>query len=225
MEQEMTIDLLDLYEIIKKRLRLIITVTIATTLVSAILSFFILQPKYESSTSIIIGKETGEQTTQSDVMMFQSLMKTYVQIAQSDSTAKIAAKKVGEDVDYKDLQEITKVQDQTGTQVLTISVTDKDPQVAAKEVNEIADAFIQESARLLPTGTVNIMDKGVVPEYPVKPNKKLNLAIGFLLGIVASVGFSFVIEFLDRTIKTEKDIERYLELPIMGIIPKHGAGK
>lgn len=224
MEQEMTLDLLELYVVLKSRYKFILTTGLTAALITGFFSFFILTPIYESKTRIIIGKETGQQTTQSDVMMFQNLMKTYAEIAQSDSTAQLAAKSLGNSTDYKELQKSTDVQNQTGTQILLITATDSSPTLVAKKVNAMANAFIENSSKLLPTGTVNIMDKGTVPEYPVKPNKKLNLVIAFLLGVVVSVGITLVLEFIDRTVKSEKDIEKYLQIPIIGVIPKHGAG-
>jgi capsular polysaccharide biosynthesis protein len=53
----------------------------------------------------------------------------------------------------------------------------------------------------------------------VKPNKKLNIAVAFLLGLMASVALAFVLEFLDNTIKNPEDVARHLDLPLMGIIP------
>jgi capsular polysaccharide biosynthesis protein len=53
----------------------------------------------------------------------------------------------------------------------------------------------------------------------VKPNKKLNIAVAFLLGLMASVALAFVLEFLDNTIKNPEDVARYLDLPVMGVIP------
>lgn len=53
----------------------------------------------------------------------------------------------------------------------------------------------------------------------VKPNKQMNLAVAFLLGLMVSVALAFVLEFLDNTIKTPEDVARQLELPVLGVIP------
>ena len=64
------------------------------------------------------------------------------------------------------------------------------------------------------------MDRAIVPINPISPNKKLNLAIAFFLGLMISVGIVFLLEYLDSTIKTESDVEKYLDLPVLGVIPK-----
>lgn len=53
----------------------------------------------------------------------------------------------------------------------------------------------------------------------VKPNKRLNMAVAFLLGLMASVALAFMLEFLDNTIKNPEDVARHLDLPVMGTIP------
>ena len=66
------------------------------------------------------------------------------------------------------------------------------------------------------------MDKAQIPNYPIKPQKTLNVAIAFVMGLMVSVGIVFLMEYLDTTIKTEKDIEHYLGLSVIGTIPSHG---
>ena len=53
---------------------------------------------------------------------------------------------------------------------------------------------------------------------PVKPQPLLNIAIAFVVGLMAGVGVAFLLEYLDNTIKTEQDVERLLELPVLGAI-------
>lgn len=69
-------------------------------------------------------------------------------------------------------------------------------------------------------GDIRIIDKALVPDAPIKPKKKLNLAIGGVLGVMLGVMLVFFMEYLDNTIKTADDIERHLGLPVLGLIPK-----
>jgi capsular polysaccharide biosynthesis protein len=67
---------------------------------------------------------------------------------------------------------------------------------------------------------VTILAPAEVPNNlsPVKPKPILNIAIAFVVGLMAGVGLAFLLEYLDNTIKTEQDIENYLELPVLGVI-------
>ncbi len=220
----MTLDLQDFFYIIKKRLKLIVLITLACAVITGLVSVFLIKPTYEASSSIIVGKPTNNiKTDNNDVMMYQNLVKTYAQIAQSDSVAKATLNKLNENITLDQFQKMVSVTPQEGTQILTIKADSKYPNEAAKVVDTMASSFISESKKVFPTGgDIQIMDRAQIPNKPVKPKKTLNVAIAFFLGLIVSVGISFLLEYQDNTIKTEDDIDRYLELPVIGIIPKTG---
>ena len=71
------------------------------------------------------------------------------------------------------------------------------------------------------TGNIAIIDTAYVPTSPVKPSKKLDLAIGIVLGIFLGLIIIFIVEYADRTLKEENEIERITDgIPIVGRIPK-----
>ncbi|WP_039657083.1 YveK family protein [Clostridium tyrobutyricum] len=222
--EEMTLDLQDFFYIIKKRLKLIVLITLGFAVITGLVSVFLIKPTYEASSSIIVGKPTNNiKTDNNDVMMYQNLVKTYAQIAQSDSVAKATLNKLNENITLDQFQKMVSVAPQEGTQILTIKADSKDPNEAAKVVDTMASSFISESKRVFPTGgDIQIMDRAQIPNKPVKPKKTLNVAIAFFLGLIVSVGLSFLLEYQDNTIKTEDDITKYLELPVIGVIPKAG---
>jgi len=73
--------------------------------------------------------------------------------------------------------------------------------------------------RGLKNSNVRIIDKAEVPETPIKPNQKLNLLLGAIVGLFAGLGMSFFLEYLDNTIKTPDDVKRYLDLPFLAPVP------
>ena len=224
MEQEMTLDLREIFEIIKKRLWLILIVTAASTLISGVLSYFVIPPTYEAETSIIIGKAPStvdERIQYNDVLMYQKLVKTYSEIAKSRTVAEATSQKLDGLISPEALMKGISVTPQADTQIMVLKFQGKNPEEAANIVNTHAEVFIREAARLYPTGNVQIMDEAAVPESPVKPRPLLNMAIAFFLGIMVSLGVTFLLEYMDSTIKTEDDVEKYLGLPVIGIIPKN----
>lgn len=66
---------------------------------------------------------------------------------------------------------------------------------------------------------VRIVDRAVVPKFPVKPRKLLNLALSVLIGLVLGVGFAFFFDYLDNTFRTPEDVEDTLAIPFLGIVP------
>jgi capsular exopolysaccharide synthesis family protein len=74
------------------------------------------------------------------------------------------------------------------------------------------------SSSILPM-SIRILEKAGIPHKPIRPNKKVNLIFGLILGIVMGTGLAFFQEYLDTTLKTQEDIEKYLGLSVLGVIP------
>jgi len=221
MEDEKELDLRELFNIIKKRIWMIIVVTLLTTLIAAVVSVFFISPTYESSVCIIVGKQDGKEITSQDITMYQNLMQTYQNIASTNKVAQAASGKVGGNLDAKDLLKRTKVTAKTGTMILNIAVDSNTAAQAYKEVQAYADSFVARATELIPEGNVKIMDNAELPVSPVKPNVKLNIAIGFLAGLIVSAGIAFILEFMNNTIVTKEDVEKYLGISVIGIIPEN----
>jgi uncharacterized protein involved in exopolysaccharide biosynthesis len=66
---------------------------------------------------------------------------------------------------------------------------------------------------------IRITEKAVLPTFPVSPNKKRNVVLGIIIGLMIGIGISFLWEYLDRSLRTEEDIHRYLDLPVLSVIP------
>lgn len=226
MEQEVTLDLREIFDVIRKRIWIIVSITVAATLISGILSFFVIEPTYEAKTSIIIGKDMSAQAQNesvqyNDVMMYQKLVKTYSEIAKSRLVAESTIKKLNLDLTTEALIKSVTVTPQADTQIMLLKAQSKKPEDAVAIVNNLAQSFIEESQRLYPTGNIQVMDTAAFPKDPIKPKKALNVAIAFFLGLMISFGLVFLLEYMDNTIKTESDVEKYLDLPVIGIIPKN----
>jgi len=75
----------------------------------------------------------------------------------------------------------------------------------------------------LESNNVSVIEDAHVPRTPVRPRKTINLAISLLVGLVVGVGMALAIEYFDTTVKTPDDVERYLGLPVIGIVPQFAA--
>ncbi len=81
----------------------------------------------------------------------------------------------------------------------------------------------KEEARIAMASTISnirIIDKAVTPHSPIQPNVKLNLLMGALAGLLLSIGVAFFLEFIDDSLKTIEEVERFIRKPIYGIIPR-----
>lgn len=71
---------------------------------------------------------------------------------------------------------------------------------------------------------IQVVDKAIVPGAPSKPNKQRNLLLAILVGLMGGVGLAFFFEYLDNTIKTPEDLDRFLRIPALGLIPSYARG-
>ncbi|MEO3135272.1 Wzz/FepE/Etk N-terminal domain-containing protein [Turicibacter sanguinis] len=218
---EYEIDLSEIFGMLKKRWLMIFSLTVIAVIASGIISFFVLVPKYEASTTMLVNYKQNQEVTMtySDMQMSQKLVNTYSEIVKSRGIAEDVVKKLKLDVAPSEIQSMLTVSGVNDTEVIKIKVTNEDPVLAADIANTVSDVFKKEVKSMMKVDNVSTIDTAEVPVHPISPNKVMNIAIAGVLGVMISVGLVFVLEFLDRTYKTPADIERHLDLPIIGAIP------
>ena len=207
--EDQLISIEEIIKILKKRRKIIVIITLLSTLASVVLSFFVIEPKYEASTKLFIGKETTEANqsySQSDVIMYQTLMKTYCEVIKTNDLILKAAKEANIDLNAEEVLENLSVITIADTQILEVSFKSENAKEArdlieeiTKEFIKISKEFIKISKELFPNGNVKVLQQVSLPEKPVSPNKIINISIAFLLGLIVSIALSFLLEFLRKT--------------------------
>ncbi len=98
----------------------------------------------------------------------------------------------------------------------------KNNYIQAKNVLEAAETrfWTESMQRSMPLNPAIIWSRADVPEFPARPRIYLNMALGIFFGMIVGVGVAFFIEYLDTSVKTMEDIERYFELPVLAVVPK-----
>ncbi|AVX07245.1 capsular biosynthesis protein [Priestia megaterium] len=220
---EETISLRELFQVLRKRLWLIVLIAIIAATVSAVISFFILTPVYESKTQILVNQAKSDeqlyyntQTVQTNVQ----LINTYNDIIKSPAILDKVIKELKLDGTAKSLSSQIQVTNAQDSQVAQIVVKDTSAKRATEIANTTASVFKKEVPKIMNVDNVSVLSKATLVESasPVKPQPLLNIAIAVVVGLMVGVGLSFLLEYLDNTLKTEQDIENLLELPVMGVI-------
>lgn len=218
------IDLRDIWRIIKKGKWILISLPLIAMITSGIISFFVLTPRFEASTTLMVGKTySGPDAVMlqyNDILTANQLVKTYSQIAKSRSVVEKVIASEQLNMTPEELSGKIDVKPVKDTQLIQITVEDTSPERATRIANYTAAVFMGKVVEIMKVDNVNIVDHAVVPASPVKPNKKLNIIIAGVVGFMVAFGLVFLLEFLDRTIKNSEDVERHLELPVLGVIPK-----
>ncbi|AWK51238.1 capsular biosynthesis protein [Clostridium beijerinckii] len=218
---EEIIKIQDIIDILMKRWKMILSIALIATLTAGIISFFVIAPKYEASTKVFIGKEnTKDQNyNNSDIQMYQQLLKTYAGVITTNDLVEKAINTADLNITSEEVLGGLTVTPSANTQILEIKYISTDRVLSRDLVDAVTTQFIETSKELIPNGNVKIIESVKMPENPVSPNKKMNIAIAFLIGLMISIGLAFLLEFMDNTFKTKEQLEQILGIPVIGAIP------
>lgn len=222
MEEEV-IDLREYLSIIKKKWFIMAILCVVCVAASTVYSFFIAKPVYQAETTLIVKTEKTEGTntvTSDQIKTTQQLAVTYGEIIKSRKVLDDVIKNLDLDESYGQLSGKISVSTVSDTQLIKVSVQDTNKSNAAKIANEIPKVFAKEAIRIADANGVEVIDKAQTPVNPVSPNKKMNILIAGVLGVMIGLFIIFIIEFLNTKIKTPQDIEKELGLPLLGVIPE-----
>lgn len=222
MEEEV-IDLREYLSIIKKKWFIMAILCAVCVAASTVYSFFIAKPVYQAETTLIVKTEKTEGTnslSNDQVMVSQKLALTYGEIIKSRKVLDDVIKNLDLKESNGSLASKISVSTVTDTQIIKVSVQDTNKSNAAKIANEIPKVFAKEAIRIADANGVEVIDKAQTPVNPVSPNKKMNILIAGVLGVMIGLFIIFIIEFLNTKIKTPQDIEKELGLPLLGVIPE-----
>ena len=225
MEEE--IQLSELLELLWKRKLIILIAVVLCTAASLAYSIFMVTPIYQSDTTLMVngkkGFDAGDIAASFDlgtISANQKLVVTYGEIVRSRIVLEQVIAQLELEDTYEDM--LTKVVSKPvgTTEILKISVTDVDPVKAALIANTISDVFVKEVIRILKVDNVEMIDKAIPIDEPINVKTLMNIAIAIVLGGMIGVFIIFALEALDNTIKTPEDVEKYIGLPLLGMIPE-----
>jgi len=230
------IDLHLLLNVIQKKRKLIVVFTLGVTLISALISFYVLSPIYEAKALLMVTVASDKLETETMVtrQVAQSSQGTTVNKSTTMPvlTMNTYLGQMKSEAVMKRILEHTDLPGQTvgslgqkieasivpDSNLIEVSVKDKDPQTAYKIATALAEQYLQLMEEFMFSSVV-VVSQANVPEVPIKPNKGLNIAMGFFMGLMLAIILAFVMEFIDNTLKTPDDVNSALNLPVLGLIP------
>lgn len=220
---EETISLKELFDTLKKRFALIISITLIAMIVTGVVSYFIITPEYKSSTQILVNQKKDESAgviNSGEVQANVQMISTYSVIIKSAAILNSVKEDLNLNMSVAKLNDKITVENAQNSQVMTVSVTDPNPKLALQIANKTAEVFEKEIKNIMTIDNVKVLPLAEDQENqaPSSPNPLLNIAIAAVLGLMIGVGIAFLLEYLDNTVKTEQDIEKLLGLPVLGAI-------
>lgn len=220
-EYEEGITLQDLSKILFERWWVIVISFIICLTASIIYSYRYTEDYYVAYSSMIVQVIDNDSSNYANLLIGESLVGTYSEIASSDTAILTLKENLDLDLPVSTIKSMISVNGITDTLVVELSVRSNEPLLAASIANELILIVQDISNNFEGLESVEILDTAPTPTSPAGPNRTLNVIIGALLGIIIGCAFIFVVEAFDRNIKTEKDIEQNLKLRVLGVIPDY----
>lgn len=222
MEETNEISLQEIAIILWQKVLIIILATVIGGVVAFCVSRFVINPLYTSRISMYVNNNQNPETTVAninDINASQKLVATYIEILRSDAVLTEVLEETGASYTIEELRKMMTANSLNGTEIFEVKVQSKDPVEAAHIANTIATIAPGQIIRVVKAGSVELIDAAVVATMPSSPNVMLNTLIGLMLGAVLSILGVLVAAMMDNRIKSEDDLKKNYDLPILGAIP------
>lgn len=213
------INLLEVLEYYKNKLIWIIASIILVILIGNIYTTITRVPMYRSNTTILL-VGSNEKVNQNDVSLNNNLVTTYSEIIKSRKVLTKVINNLKLEYSVEELSNHITVGTKTDTQIITVAVSDKDPNKSKDIANEVSGVFAKEIKAIYKLDNVAIIDSAVVAEKPYNITYLKDNVIYFAIGLVLSCGIIFIMFYFDTTIKSTESIEEKLGLNVLGVVPE-----
>ena len=220
------IDISEVLLYFKSKVALIIGIALLIVILGNLYAMFLRVPVYKSSSTIVIASnDTNSANMQADITVNQKLVGTYKEIVKSRSVVEQVIKDLDLKYSYEELSSNILVEAVQNTEVLKISVLDKNAEQAKKITSMLSEVFKEEVMEIYNLKNVKVLDSASTPTGADNVNFVKDEIIYFGLGMIASFMLVFIMFYFDKNIRSVEQVESRLGLPILGTIPVYGGKK
>lgn len=214
------LSLKEVFSYFKSKLLWILISIIAIVIIGNVVTILTRTPMYKSNTTIVLVNEKKNNYSQSDLQLNKNLVGTYSEIVKSRKVMTKVIDNLKLDYSIGQLSSNVSVSSIEDTQIIKISVSDKNAKRATKITDEIAKTFAGEIKDIYHLENVSIVDKAVTSKEPYNINYVKDNIIYLVIGVALSFGVVFVMYYFDTSIKSSEVVEEKLGLTVLGIVPK-----
>lgn len=224
---EETVSLDEIFQLLKKKWALIVSMLIFGTVISTVVTLFVITPKYSATTQLVVQAKDADTNINTDKINSNLLLiNTYKDLVKSPTVTEKAKDKLVKDGmatitdDY--LSSVVSVEQNQNSQLFSIKAVTSNPIESAAIANTVSEVFQEEAVKVTDTNKISIASKATPNNKAVSPNKKVNIAIGAVLGLIVGVMVALLGELFNRTVRSEEFVSETLGVPILGTLPLVG---
>lgn len=215
---EKKIDLSSFLTALKKNLKILLIIPFSFLVIGILVSILFMQPKYAATSQVLVNqKEPNNEMMAQQVQSNIQLVKTYSEIIKNPRILDKVSKELNGKYSEKELSNMLTVNNQAESQIMNINIESKNKKDAAKVANTITKVFSKDASKIMNIDNVSTLSKAETAKK-VSPKPVANGIIGLILGLVIALVVIMIKELFDRRIKTEKEVEEILGLPVLGSI-------
>ncbi len=221
------ISLKELGEYILSKILYVIAITLSVCCIGMFYLTVLQVPKYESSTSIIltgftnVNKDNEAAISTNDLNINQKLLATYQEITKSKKVLEQVIRDLRLSYDVETLAKHISVTGVTDTEIIKITVTDENAELAYHIVKKIADVFSEEVKSIYNVSNVSILDTPSIATKASNMGIKRATVLSLGAGLVVAFVLVFIAYYFDTTIKNTSQIEARVDVPVLGSIPDY----
>ena len=217
--EEIEIDLRELFYVLLSRIWIIILVTALGLGIAAVYTTAFIQPVYSSTSLLWVVSKSTSITSLTDLQVGSSLTQDYSVFITSRPVVDRVIEELELDTTYEELVENVTVENPTNTRFIYITVDNHDAYMAKTIVDKLTDVSAEYMGKVMETQPPNVADYGHIPEHQTSPSLTKNALIGAVIGFVLAVACIIVIHLMNDAIQTTEDVEKYLGINTLGLIP------
>lgn len=223
----LALNLQDFLNLLRARWLTICAAVVATVL-AAVVATLLTTPLYKASTRLFVSTASGDSL--SDVyqgtLFSQERVLSYTELLMGETLAQRTVDKLGLDMDAGALADKISASAKPDTVLVDVAVKDESPVRARDIANALSDEFVvmvkeletpEDGSR--PDARVIVEQRASIPDGPVSPNEKRNIALGLAAGLVLGVGLALIRDRLDNTVKSRETLQDITHVGLVGTVP------
>lgn len=217
---EIELDIIELLNFLKKKLIIILAITLLCASIGFLATKFFMEPEYTASTRMYVQNRTSDtDVLYSDFQSSSQILNDYTVLMTGRNVTEEVVSRLNLPMSYGQVARMIQISTPSGTRVLQINITDTDPQRAADIANAVREVAADQIQSIMDVNAVKTVYPATAPGGPSGPDVFGNTTKAAFVGLVISVVIFVIIFLLDDTIRTEEDVEHYLGLSVLGVIP------
>lgn len=222
MEDEETIDLMELARLLWAHAVQIVAAAVAAALICLLVCMFALTPKYQTSINMIVNtrQDTTTTFTSDNFNSAKNLISTYAVIIKSSTVLNEVIDTLDLDMTYGQLYGMVSVTSVDDTQIMKITVTDTDAERAGEIAQTISEIVPDVLVEKVEAGSCKTVSDVIIDPNKVFPQTKKYVVLAGLLGAVVVCGILVLAHLLHDTIVDDEDVQNKLGLPMLSLIPE-----